>query len=591
MKQKLFAALGCIACTGLLAQAGASDKISYFPIPKGVGVNPDTHLVLAFPGKPAIGDSGKIRVYDASNDKLVDTLDMGIPVVPPRNKTRVPYTEVPYVYIPDHRTNADTKPGTPSGTALPTPDTYQLTIIGGFTDGFHFYPIIVHENAATITLHHNLLEYDKTYYVQIDPGVLTLEDGSFNGVSGKDWTFSTKKSPPPAGSTRLVVSADGSGDFNTVQGAIDFLPDYNPERVTIFIKNGRYEEIVYFCQKSNITLLGEDRDKVRVCYRNNEILNPHPSNITTNHYPGTFPSRRAAFSVDACSGIHLVNFTIESINPEPAQAEGLILVGERHIVSNVTNIGSGDSLQVNGSAYFVDSSNTGWGHNILGRGPAFFYRCDHISTYGPHILVRNTRDNHGYVFLDCKFWTTGDFDTTFAQARALPPLHAYVEAVLLNCAIEDIRPHGWDVAGDDTADIHYWEYNSTNLSDGVPADVSRRHPASRQLTMEKDAGIIANYSNPAYVLGGWEPRMAPIILAQPKAVVVTKNQTAVFKAKVAAVPDASYQWFKNGKAIDGATDAVLEIANARSSHGGTYILKATNDAGTATSRTVTLAVK
>ncbi len=586
MKRKIVAALFCILWIGWITPTLAFETIGYFPARQGSNVNPDTHLVLTFPSTPTIGNSGKIRIYDASNDRLVDVLDMSIPVVPPRNKKKVPYTEVPYIYIPGDWTNANTKPGTPSGTALPTRDDHQLTIIGGFTDGFHFYPIIVHDKVATLYLHHNLLEYNKTYYVQIDPGVLTVEDGSFNGVSGKSWSFSTKKSPPPADSTWLVVSTDGSGDFNTVQGAIDFLPCYNPQRVTIFIKNGRYEEIVYFRQKSNITLLGEDRDKVKVCYRNNEILNPHPVNIATNHYPGTFPSRRAAFTVDACSGIHLVNFTIESINPDPAQAEGLTLVGERHIVSNVTNIGSGDSLQVNGSAYFVDSSNTGWGHNILGRGPAFFHRCDHISTFGPHMLVRNTRHNHGYVCLECKFWTTGDFDTTFSQARAVPTEHAYVEAVILNCALEDIRPNGWDVAGDDTSDIHYWEYNSTNLKDGSPVDVSQRNPVSRQLTMENDAEVIANYSSPAYVLGGWDPQMAPIILIQPEPTTVSAGQTASLTVKVAAVPDASYQWFKDGKTIAGATDMTLKTESA-----GTYTVTAQNDSGTVTSQAVTLTVK
>ena len=62
--------------------------------------------------------------------------------------------------------------------------------------------------------------------MQIDPGVLTLAGDGFTGVSGKrGWTFSTKSRAPAADSTRLVVAADGTGDFNTVQGALDFVPD------------------------------------------------------------------------------------------------------------------------------------------------------------------------------------------------------------------------------------------------------------------------------------------------------------------------------------------------------------------------------
>jgi hypothetical protein len=39
--------------------------------------------------------------------------------------------------------------------------------------------------------------------------------------------------------------------------------------------------------------------------------------------------------------------------------------------------------------------------------------------------------------------------------------------------------------------------------------VSQRHPASRQLTLPKDAATIAHYRNPAFVLGGWTPVADP----------------------------------------------------------------------------------
>ncbi len=87
--------------------------------------------------------------------------------------------------------------------------------------------------------------------------------------------------------------------------------------------------------------------------------------------------------------------------------------------------------------------------------------------------------------------------------------YPYCEAILLNCKLAGISPIGWGPVGGDTSNVHYWEYNSTNISDDKPVDVSRRHPASRQLTQAKDADIIANYSNPAYVLGGWTPSMSP----------------------------------------------------------------------------------
>jgi pectinesterase len=579
------------ACTK--KPSGESNPYKTFPVNKAINVNTDTHLKLVFHSEPVLGDSGKIRIYDASDDRLVDSLDLSIPSGPTeRNRERVPYTKSPYQYVSSNFTNANTKPGTPSGGALPTPDNFQLTIIGRFTDGFHFYPVIIHDTIVTIYLHNNLLEYNKTYYVQIDPGVLLLKDSIFNGTSGKtDWTFTTKKTPPSTNSKRLIVSEDGSGDFNTVQGAIDFIPDFKQERTTIFIKNGIYEEIVYFRNKTNVTFLGEDRDKVVVCYANNEVFNPHPANITTNEWPGTFPSRRAAFMGDNCSGIYLINFTIRSINEKPAQAEGLLLMGSENIVYNVSIQGSGDALQINGSVYLEKTSITGFGDNILGRGPSFFKNCELISTFGPHMWVRNTKLNHGNIFLNCIFKTVGDIETVIARAPTNHGItYPYCEAILLNCALEGIKPEGWGPVGGETSNVHYWEYNSANLSDGNLVDVSKRSSASRQLTMKKDSKIISNYSNPAYVLDGWTPLMAPIILSQPETVKVRKGDTIKLKIKVAAVPEASIQWFKNGKLMIGENRLVLTIQDIGESAASTYTVLVKNNTGTILSHEAQLIV-
>ena len=516
-----------LPCThNICAQTSStvSNTVVYFPADKARDVNPDTHLIITFPSTPILGTTGRVRIYDMADNRLVDLLDMSIPAGPtdstvPHSTKKPPYLQVPYEYITGKFTNANTKPGTPSGGALPTPNNYQLTIIGGFTDGFHFYPVIIHDNTATIYPHNNLLEYNKTYYVQIDPGVLILKDNSFTRITGKTgWVFTTKKLPPPVNSERLIVSADGTGDFNTVQGAIDFIPDYNPNPITIFIKNGVYEEIVYFRNKTNITILGEDRDKVIVKYANKETFNPHPSNISTNEVEGTFPSRRAAFSVDHSSRIHLVNLTIKTTS-ERAQAEGLLLNGSENIVYNVTISGSGDALQSNGSAYYEGCRIEGLGDIILGRGPAFFKDCELSSSGGAYMWIRNTSANHGNVFVNCKFMTTKGKETVLARSPTNGGKnYPYCEAVLVNCKLAGISPIGWGPIGGDTSNVHYWEYNSTNISDGKPVDVSQRHPASRQLSMENDSAIIANYSKPSYILGGWTPTIVSLILSQPKPV-------------------------------------------------------------------------
>lgn len=574
------------------ATADDAKEAVYSPADKSVKVNPDTHLKLIFQDPPSLGESGQIRIYNAADDRLVDVLDLSIPPGPtaPTPSPGAAYTPAPYPYESGHFTNASTKAGTPTGKALPTSDEYQLTIIGGFTDAFHFHPVIIRGNTATIYPHNNLLDYGRTYYVQIDPGVLKTEDGKFGGINSKHgWRFTTKKEPPDLDTGRLTVSADGSGDFDTVQGAVDFIPDYHPKRVTVFIREGMYEEIVYFRNKTNITILGEDRDSTVVFYENSEVFNPHPPNIKTNEMPGTFPSRRAAFAADHSIGIHLVNLTIK--NTAYGQAEGLLLNGEKFIVSNVTIIGSGDALQSNGSAYYIDSRIVGDGDTILGRGPAFFNNCE-LNSYGPYMWIRNTETNHGNVFVNCIFKTRGDGDTVLARS----PINGgknypYTEAVLIDCLLSGIDPVGWGEIGGDPSNIRYWEYNSRNLNDGAPVDTRRRHPLSRQLTMEKDTEWIAAYKNPAYVLGGWVPGMAPLILSQPQSVTVESGQDVTFRIKVAAVPKTSCRWFKNGDPIKGETAPFLTVGNAEISDAGVYTVEVKNDSGTAASHKAVLTIK
>lgn len=194
-----------------------------FPSDQATMVNPDVLLKLTFNTAPKIGTSGKIRIYDAADDRLVDTLDMSIPAGPTKSVDPAirakDYIKSPYSYERTRRaTNKDTKPGTGSSGATDTTNDYQLTIIGGFTDGFRFYPITVDNNTATIHPHHDLLEYGKTYYVQVDAEVFPGND--FAGITDKNWRFTTKpkSKAPKANTAKLTVSADGTGDFNTVQG-------------------------------------------------------------------------------------------------------------------------------------------------------------------------------------------------------------------------------------------------------------------------------------------------------------------------------------------------------------------------------------
>ena len=67
--------------------------------------------------------------------------------------------------------------------------------------------------------------------------------------------------------------------------------------------------------------------------------------------------------------------------------------------------------------------------------------------------------------------------------------------------------------------------------------------------------------------------------------------TATLSVTVAAIPDASYQWFRNGKPIAGATGSTLPFATARAADAGRYTVTITNASGTVTSAAVRLTVR
>ena len=342
-----------------------------------------------------------------------------------------------------------------------------------------------------------MLDYGREYYVTIDKGVLE----GFDGIKGKKgWTFRTKTAPPSPEQRRLVVAADGSGDFSTVQGAMDFIPDFltsESERYTVFVKNGDYEELVYFRNKRLVTIEGESRDGVLVHYPNNEVFNPHPADIKTNEVKGTFPSRRAAFAADNSTDLIFRNITLKT--DCKGQAEGLLVNGERNFFENVHIIGDGDALQANGSCYWLNCRIDGGGDTILGRGPSFFNHCT-ITSYGAFMWIRNTAENHGNVFIDCCFKGLSDF----AELGRLPDNkgknYPHAECVLINCELEEIPAAGWGQVDEGATTATLLEFNSHD-PEGRPIDVSLRHPLLRQLDPLRDAELIGRYSDSHWVLG------------------------------------------------------------------------------------------
>ncbi|KAL1604757.1 hypothetical protein SLS60_004297 [Paraconiothyrium brasiliense] len=462
---------------GLRYNTGATD-IQLFPQDGQKDVNPDTQIRLTFPSPPSIGDSGLVRVYDVASNLLVDSLNLSIPISPS------PYG------------NGSTKANYTDKTK------YQTNIIGGMD--FYFFPIIVRDNTATIYLHNNRLEYNKTYSITIDPSVLRIHDGgyenttsSFPGIpSNAPWTFSTKPTGPPPHTTSVTVSSSGTADFTTLQGALDWAPSNPSTPTTILIQPGTYEELIFFQYKSNLRIRGTSPNTTRIAYPNNSAFNP-PNRQG--------PSRRPAFSFRGAADVQLSDFAIT--NYLRGQAESLLLDGTRIVLSNMVLNGSGDALTTYGSAYIRSTTLYGDGDTVLGYGSVFWANSTVVTTAGAVTWTRTSQNTRGNVFVDCTIISL-EGNSTFARlpdnSGGVLDNWPYAEVVLVNTRTEGIAPVGWGPVqgeGFDSSHVRFWEYGTMDL-EGRAVDYSERLNISKQL-----AEVPERYLDPEWVLGGWSPRV------------------------------------------------------------------------------------
>jgi pectin methylesterase-like acyl-CoA thioesterase len=449
----LVALMGVIGLGGAGAGhvAGAA-PVALFPASGAKDVPPDALLRIAFAAPPAIG-SGKIRIDDVAGNSVVDTIDVG------------------------------TEPATRS--------------IGGLPN-FKYFPVIIAGNEAMIYPRNGALAYGKTYAV-------TVDRGAFKGapVPGT-WRFSTKAGPPPAGTAKLTVAADGSGDFCTVQGALDFVPEQNPSRTTIFVRRGTYAELVYVARKPRLTLVGEDRKQTIIQYPNNAKFNPANDQHTYH---------RGVFMANGCDDLVISNLTIRNTTRRGgSQAEALILQGNtrsRAVLCDMNLYSFQDTLQINGQACVENCYIEGDVDFMWGSGPCFFENCHCFGTRSKayYTQIRNPATHHGYVYHHCTFDGPPGVVNMYLS-RIDPARFPNSEVVLLDCVLgAAVNPVGWLLNKSDAApDIHFWEYNSRDPS-GKPVDTSKRLPASKQLKLPEDAKRIEDYSKPGFVLGeNWDPR-------------------------------------------------------------------------------------
>lgn len=82
----------------------------------------------------------------------------------------------------------------------------------------------------------------------------------------------------------------------------------------------------------------------------------------------------------------------------------------------------------------------------------------------------------------------------------------------------------------------------------------------------------------------------PIIAVQPIGISVLKQDSALFTVVVVSLTSTTYQWYKDGDKINGATSATLTLNNVGNGQAGSYKVQVKNSSGTVMSSSATLIV-
>jgi pectin methylesterase-like acyl-CoA thioesterase len=419
-----------------------------FPANGAKDVCADAPLQFHFSGKPTVGSSGKVRVFDAAS-------------------TATPVATV------DFATSMITT--TVAGTMLRQPR-----------------PVYADDDEVVVRLPPKSLSYGKTYYVTVDDGAIKGPDGkSMTFTDPMAWRFTTRAAPP-ANTSMVRVALDGTGEFCSVQGALDHVPSRGTSPATITIGKGTYFEVLRASAKNNVTLHGEDRKQTVILGTNNDTLNSGTAN-------------RALIGIDGSSKFVVENLTIHNLTPQGgSQAEALRMQNcDQCIVRQADILSLQDTLLWSGRIYATDCYIAGNVDFVWGTGSVFFEKCE-IKTVGRSgyiVQARNDASKSGYVFVDSKI-TADSGITGIWLGRIDSSVYPNSQVAYINCQMGNhINPAGWQVTGGGTGGLRFQEYKSTDAS-GAPLDVSRRLAGSKQLS----AAEAEQMRNPATVLGGWSPK-------------------------------------------------------------------------------------
>jgi pectinesterase len=290
----------------------------------------------------------------------------------------------------------------------------------------------------------------------------------------------------------FTVAKDGTGEYTSIQDAIDAMRVYPLAPITLYIKNGVYNEKIELpANNTDVTFIGENVDSTI---------------ITWNDYSGkgnhtTFTSYTAKISGNR---FRAENITFANSAGPVGQALALYVDADKAVFKNCKFLGNQDTIFTGGEyarQLFESCYIEGTTDFIFGPATAVFKDCIIRAKTNSYITAASTTlgKQYGYVFTDCKIIA----DSAVNKLYLGRPWRARAKTVFIRCEMPwSIAPEGWNNWGnpENEKTAFYAEYKS--IGQGAAPD--KRVKWSKQLT-DKQALRYALASVFSFSLKDYEP--------------------------------------------------------------------------------------
>ena len=321
------------------------------------------------------------------------------------------------------------------------------------------------------------LDYNTKYTFVMPENVLTSRSG--NAVGKMEITFTTmERQQPEARLYDAVVAQDGSGDYLTLQAAIDNAPEGRGTPYLIFVKNGRYKEHIDIpALKTFLHIIGQDRDKT-VIYDDRLCGGDNAYSVD----PGATVVVKAADTF-------FENITLENSYGHEKQAGPQALAlntqADRIALNNVALLSYQDTWITSSSQknrHYIKNSLIEGAVDFIYNGGDVYLDGDTLEinrTSGGYIVApRHTADTKwGYVFMNNIIRPGKDFKTgntlNVTDVWLGRPWHDSPKTVFINTqTFVPIPAKGWYNTMGGLPEL-WADYNTVD-ADGNPLDLSQR---------------------------------------------------------------------------------------------------------------------